>query len=203
MILEPLHSLFRVSIPLLCPGWDPLLLAAQLVVKLLAKEMRPLADNEAAVLRAIREEVDETLQAAEARALRILILMRPGIVGGEIGAVMKAVIDGIEGHQEILRAIHLLKGVDDARFRADRPDKIFVAGTIWEQHAFLVDDRQFIWMHGRGISAIIPETTGIMVLDGIPMQIVASGEESIRTKILAENTSYQHTARPSPLGWHP
>lgn len=65
-------------------------------MKVFREKVRAFADYEAAIVGAVREKVDETLEAAEAWLLRILILMWPGLVLGEIGAVWEAEIDSIK-----------------------------------------------------------------------------------------------------------
>lgn len=44
------------------------------------------ADDQTAVVGAVGEKVDQALEAAEVRLLGVLILMRPRLVWGEVGA---------------------------------------------------------------------------------------------------------------------
>ncbi|KAI6776498.1 hypothetical protein HG530_000443 [Fusarium avenaceum] len=97
-VLQPLHSLVREAVPLLGPRPDSVLFILEVLVEVLAKEMCALADNQAAIIVAVREDVDETLQTAETRLQRVLVLMRPGLVGLDVFATWEGSVDGVEGH---------------------------------------------------------------------------------------------------------
>lgn len=87
MVLEPLHAAVGESIPLGGPGGDALFIG-HVAVEFFGDEVAALADDEAAVVGAVREQVHETLHAAETVLLGVLVLVRPGLVGGDIGAAV-------------------------------------------------------------------------------------------------------------------
>ena len=84
-LLEPLHPGVREAEPFRRPGWDALLVDEDLV-EFLRDVVAAFANDEAAVVGAVGEEVHETLEAAEAGLEGVLVLMGPGDVGGEVGA---------------------------------------------------------------------------------------------------------------------
>ena len=96
MVLEPLHALICVSVPLPRPRRNPFLPAAQLIMKLLAEEMGTLADDEAAVIWSVRKKVNQALEATESRNLGVLVLVRPRAIGRKIFTVDKAVVHSVE-----------------------------------------------------------------------------------------------------------
>jgi len=81
---EPLHPRLGVAIPLGIPGWNGRF-PSHFLVELFAEEVGAFANDEAAIVGPVWEEVHETLEAAEARFGRVLVLMGPGDVLGEIG----------------------------------------------------------------------------------------------------------------------
>lgn len=81
--------------------------------------MTTFADDQPAVIRAVGQQVDEPLQATEARLAGILILVRPRLVLGHVGAVRELHIDRVERDEEVFSAVDLFKGVDDAGFAAE------------------------------------------------------------------------------------
>ena len=93
-----------------------------------------LANDEAAVVVSIGEEVDEALEAAEARLLRVLVLMRPGGVAFEV-IPRKRQVHAVKGNNQVLRVVHLCKSVNHAGLLTDTPGEglmrnaISVAGT--------------------------------------------------------------------------
>jgi hypothetical protein len=71
---EPFHAGFSVAVPFVGPGWDPLLVLHRFV-ELLRELGAAFADDETSVLRTVGQEVDEALEAAEARLEGILVLI--------------------------------------------------------------------------------------------------------------------------------
>ena len=88
-----------------------------------------LANDETAVVIPIGEEVDETLQAAEAGLLGVLVLMRPGGVAFEV-VPGKRQIHPVKGNDQVLRVVHLCKSVNHAGFLADTPGEGLVRNAI-------------------------------------------------------------------------
>jgi hypothetical protein len=85
-VRKPLQTGIGEAVPLLGPGPD-LRLVDELLVELFGEEMCALADDESTVLGTIGQEVHQTLKTAEAGLERVLVLMRPGLVGLEVFAV--------------------------------------------------------------------------------------------------------------------
>ena len=71
---EPLHAGFSIAVPFVGPGWDPLLVLHRFV-EFLGELRAAFADDETSVLRTVGQEVDEALEAAEARLEGILVLI--------------------------------------------------------------------------------------------------------------------------------
>lgn len=86
-VFEPLHASVGEAVPLWGPGGNALFVG-HVAVEFFGDEVSALADDQAAVLGAVGEQVHETLHAAEAVLLGILVLMRPGLVGGKIGTAL-------------------------------------------------------------------------------------------------------------------
>ena len=87
VVLEPLHAAVGEAVPFGGPGGDALFVG-HVAVEFFGDEVAALADNEAAVVRAVGKQIHETLHAAEAVLLGVLVLVRPGLVGGDIGAAV-------------------------------------------------------------------------------------------------------------------
>jgi hypothetical protein len=117
-------------------------------VELLAQEVSTLADNQATIVGAVGEQVHKALEAAEAGTLRVLVLVRPGLVGGEVLAVGEAVVDGVEGDNEVFGVIDFLEGGDDTGLRADVPDEVLVRGGVVQKHTLLINDGEFVRVDG-------------------------------------------------------
>ena len=94
------------------PRPNLILLILKLLMKFPTQQMRPLAYNQATILRPIRKQVNQTLQTPEPRLQRVLILMRPGLIRLDILAVGETNPNRIEGNDQILRAIDLFKRLD-------------------------------------------------------------------------------------------
>ena len=93
--------------------------------------MSALADDQSTVLRTIGQKVDKTLEAAEARLQRILILVGPWLVGLEIFAVGERDVDAVEADDEILSVVDLLESANDTRLLANAPSPRLVR-SAWE-----------------------------------------------------------------------
>jgi hypothetical protein len=117
-------------------------------MELLAQQMRPLAYNQATILRPIRKQVDQTLQTPESRLLRVLILMWPGLVWLNVLAIRETDTNGIKGHNEILSVVDLLESFDDFRLLAHGPGKGLVGDGVSQAHALLVDIGKVIFVNG-------------------------------------------------------
>lgn len=109
---------------LIRPPELPFFLAKRLVV-LFGDEMAALEDHQAAVVVAVRKEIDEALDASESRAFGVLILMRPRL---ELFVLLvepagERDVDGVEGDEQVVGVEDLLEGADDARFGANAPRK--------------------------------------------------------------------------------
>lgn len=83
LVLEPLHAVLSETEPFVSPGRD-LGLIFHGLVELLGDSMSALADDETAVLGSVGQKVHQALQTAETRLERILILVRPGNVLGNV-----------------------------------------------------------------------------------------------------------------------
>ena len=93
--------------------------------------MSALADNQSTVLGTVWQKVDKTLEAAEARLLRILILVGPWLVGLEIFAVGEGEVDCVEADDEVLSGVDLLESANDTRLLANAPSPRLVR-SAWE-----------------------------------------------------------------------
>jgi hypothetical protein len=89
------------------------------------------ANDETTVLVPIREKVDETLQAAEAGLLGVLVLMRPGGVAFEV-VPRKCQIHTVKRNDQVLRVVHLSKSVNHTGLLTDAPGKRLVRNTVSE-----------------------------------------------------------------------
>jgi hypothetical protein len=85
VVCEPLHSVLGVPVPLGRPGRDTLFIG-HVAVEVFREEVCAAADNETAIFGTVGEQVDETLEAAEAGLGGVLVLVGPGLVRGEVGA---------------------------------------------------------------------------------------------------------------------
>jgi hypothetical protein len=85
VVCEPLHSVLGVAVPLGRPGRDTLFIG-HVAVEIFREEVCTAADDETAIFGAVGKQVDETLEAAEARLGRVLVLVGPRLVRGEVGA---------------------------------------------------------------------------------------------------------------------
>lgn len=117
-------------------------------MELITEEVCALADYESSILGAIGKHVDETLHDSEPRLLGVLILVRPGLVWGQIGAVGEAKVDGIKGNNEILVVVDLLENLDDAGLSSDLPGKVLVTDAVVDAHPLLINDRKMVFVNG-------------------------------------------------------
>jgi hypothetical protein len=74
-------------------------------------------------------------------------------------------VDSVKGHDQVLVIIDLFEGANNARFTANTPNKVLVGKSIVQAHAFLVDQRQVILVHGRRVIAIEAELADKKVSD--------------------------------------
>lgn len=153
---QPLHAGVGEAIPLRVPGWDGFF-PGHLPVELLAEDVGTFADNQAAVVRAVGEHVDQALHDPESRLARVLVLVRPGLVGWEIGAVREAEVDGVEGDDQVFVVVDLLEGGHDRRLGAHFPHEVLVCDSVVETHALLVDDGQLVLGDGGLVGAVEAE----------------------------------------------
>lgn len=157
---EPLHAVLGEAVPLLGPGGDALLVL-HVAVEVLTQAVGALAHDEAAVLGAVGPEVDEPLQAAEAGLLGVLVLVRPRLVGRQMGPVREAVVDGVERHQQVLGPVRLLERRDHAGLRPHCPHEVLVRCRVVQEHALLVDDGQLVGVHRGRVVAVVAEATAL------------------------------------------
>lgn len=87
------------------------------------------ADDQTTVVVPIGEEIDETLQTAEAGLLGVLVLVRPGGVALEVVPGERQV-HAVERNDQVLRIVHLGERVDYAGLLTDTPGKGLVCNTI-------------------------------------------------------------------------
>ena len=83
LVLQPFIPCFGEPVPFVRPLPDPSLLG-EFFMELLAQEMPAFGYDEAAVVRAVGQQIYQTLQTAKAWTVWILILMGPGGVGLQI-----------------------------------------------------------------------------------------------------------------------
>lgn len=86
MVLEPLHAAISETVPLWCPSWDPGFIG-HLFVELLREDVTSSANDQAAIIRATRVEIDKTLEAAKACLCGILVLMRPWLAEMPVSSI--------------------------------------------------------------------------------------------------------------------
>lgn len=168
LVLEPGHALLGEAVPLLGPGPDAVALVLEGLVELLAQHVRALAHDQAAVLVAVGEDVDQALKASEAGLLGVLVLVRPGLVGLDVLAVGERDVDGIKRHDQVGGVVHLLKGLDDTGLLADTPCKGLVLGTVAEDHALLGDDGEVLFCNSGGVISLEAETASAGVTSQYP-----------------------------------
>jgi len=89
LVVEPFVASLGKSVPLVGPLPNPGLFG-EFPVKFFAEKVTTLGYDEPAVVRAVRKQVDEALQAPEAGTIGVLVLMRPLCVGREIFAAVRA-----------------------------------------------------------------------------------------------------------------
>ena len=98
-------------------------------MELLGEQVSALADDQSTILRTVGQKVDKALEAAEARLLRILILVGPWLVRLEIFAVGEGDVDGVKADDEVLSVVDLLESANDTRLLANIPSPRLVRGT--------------------------------------------------------------------------
>ncbi|KAI6759949.1 hypothetical protein HG531_013522 [Fusarium graminearum] len=145
-------------------------------------EVGALADDETAILVSVGEDVDETLQAAETRLERILILVGPGLVELHVFAVGEGSVDGVKRDDEILCVVDLLKGFDNAWFLTDAPGEALMSNTIADDHALFSDYGQSLILNSARIIALKAHTTvanKMLVIEYIKavLEVLTSSQE--------------------------
>lgn len=161
---KPLQPSLRETVPLFSPCPD-LRLVDKLFVEFFGKKMCAFAHDQAAIVGSVRQKVHKTLETAEAWLQRVLVLVRLGLVDGELFAVWKREIDGVEAHGQVVGGMYFLEGTYDTRLLAYCPRPRLVGGTygpsalaplarmrgipsklltITEDHALLADHRKII-----------------------------------------------------------
>lgn len=144
LLLQPLETSVGEAVPLVCPSPDLVLLVFECFVELLAQQMGALAHNQASIPVAVGEDVDQALEAAETRLLWVLILVRPRLVGFDVGAPRKGSVDGVKGHDQVLRVVCTLKGLDDSRLLTDGPGEGLMSNSISNNHPLFGDYWQVV-----------------------------------------------------------
>ena len=74
--------------------------------------MGSFADNQTAIVRTVGHEVDQSLQATEARLGWILVLMRPWLINWQIGTSGKTKVDSVKRDNQIFGLEDLLKSTN-------------------------------------------------------------------------------------------
>ena len=91
--------------------------------------MCALADDESTVIGAVGEEVDKTLETAEAGLQRILVLMSPRLIGLEVFAVREGQVDGVKADNKVFRLVDFFECADNAGLLADCPSPLLVCSA--------------------------------------------------------------------------
>lgn len=156
-VSQPLETSLLEQVDLVCPS-EATFLVSENVVVLLADLVATLQDEETTILRTVGQEVDETLNATQTSTLRILILVRPGTVGGKILTVGKRYVDGIERADQILSVIEFFENINDSWFRADAPCERFVSSTVCLNKTLLVNNREALFANSRGVIPLVAES---------------------------------------------
>lgn len=127
-VRKPLEPCFRKAVPLLSPGPD-LRLVDELLMELLGKQMSTLTNDQTAVVRPVRKEINQALEAAEPWLRGVLILVWPWLVRFELLAVGKGEVDCVETDDQILGGVYFLESAYDARLLSDCPSPRFMSGA--------------------------------------------------------------------------
>ena len=182
LVLEPLQPSVREPIPLFrpmqyyirrfntvrgigrsfVPGPDPLLILEHFM-ELLTQQMRPFTDDQAPVVRPVRQQIDQTLQTPEPGILGILVLMRPGLVRLDVCSVGEPDIDRVKRDDQVGRVVDLFKGCDHARLLTHRPGEGFMGDRVAQTHALLVDIGQVVFVNGRRVVPVEAQAADSLV----------------------------------------
>lgn len=140
--MKPYHSLVQAQIlsgsPLnsawnssdsRCAPYNPVSIMTGAWLRSWGATSTYLADNETTIVVAVGQKVDETLQAAEARLLGVLVLVRPGGVALEVAPGIGEV-HAVKRNDQVLRVVHLGKRIDHTGLLTDAPGERFVSNTI-------------------------------------------------------------------------
>lgn len=117
--------------------------------------MRASHQNKSSVIGAVLVEVDEALEAAKTGSFRVLVLMRPSLVGWGILAVGPLNVDDVEGDDEVFGTVNsaimrvtiksghqvmpesassLFEGPNDSRLASNFPNPVLVTDAIVLDH---------------------------------------------------------------------
>lgn len=122
-------------------------------MEFLRQQMSTLADNQTAIFGAVRKQIHQALQTPETRLLGVLILVWPGFIGLDVGAIGKADVHGVERDDQVLGAVDLLECLDHLGLLPHGPGERFVRDGISETHSLLVDVGKVVLVDsGRVIS---------------------------------------------------
>jgi hypothetical protein len=199
---QPLKTSLLEQVHLICPSEVAVLVSEDIVV-LLADLVTTLEDQKTTVLGAVGQEVDKALDTAQTATLRVLILVRPCSVGGQILTVGKRDVDSIERADKVRILVKVGKGVDDGGLRANIPCERFVSGAVCLEKTLLVDDGQAFFADGRRVIALVAESKALKpvldvvgVLDGLfLLEDSLDYTVSITGKVLDRKISTEHGRR--------
>jgi hypothetical protein len=121
--------------------------------------MCSLADNQATIVRSVRQQVDQALQTSESILGGVLILMRPRLVWWQIGSSSKTEVYCIERYDQVVSTKDGLKDGQNARLGADLPDEVLVCDGVIEAHALVVDLWEVLGLPGATVIAVVSKTT--------------------------------------------
>ena len=174
-VREPFHACLGEPVPFGRPGGDALLSANyRVTVEFVGEKMRAAADDQTAVVGAVWEEVDESLEAAKVGLVGVLVLVWPGFVWWKVGAagwtpvsiefcglrsfrgiLWEAKVDCVEGDDEVFIIVDFLESLDDAGLAADVPDELLVGNAVVHAHTFLVDEGKTVFVDRRRVIAVV------------------------------------------------
>jgi hypothetical protein len=119
--------------------------------------MSSFTHDEAAIIWATRLEVHKTLETSKAWFCRVLVLVRPWLILWEVGAIVEANVDCVEGHNEIGSTMDFLECFDNTRFGPNLPYEILMRGCIVQDHSLFIDNGEIIPFDSARIVSIISE----------------------------------------------
>lgn len=125
----------------------------------LAQQMCTLADNQATIVRSVRQQVDQALQTSESVLSGVLVLMGPGLVWWQIGPSGETEVYCVERHDQIIGTKDSLEDRQNARLGSDLPNEILVCDGVIEAHALVVDFGEVLGLPGATVIAVVTKTT--------------------------------------------